>query len=191
MTLSSKLTKALLSEIPQILSKNNFSLGIPVEGNDNILFKKLSGKEERHLYKNVVIFAFFLLIAFVFWYLNALGKEIKSDFKCSVTFVNPPKGRALSGELPSKLTLELKGQGYSLLKRKFSGNMAPLVVDLSKVTVRRLADSQLPKYYFFTAGIIPSFKKQIGNGIELLSIKPDTVFLTFRTAEDISDKKVK
>jgi len=161
-----------------------------VEGNNDIWYKKLSKKEVSLLNKNVVIFAFFLFLAFIFWYLNSLGKEIKSDFRYNVSFINPPKGRIISGEFPSKLSIEIKGQGYSLLKRKISGSRTPLVVDLSKVLFKRIPDSKPERYYFLSAGLIPNFKKQIGNGFEVLSVKPDTIIVSINAVEN-SDKKVK
>jgi hypothetical protein len=162
-----------------------------VEGKTGIWFKKLTKKEVSLLNKNVVIFAFFLFLAFIFWYLNSLGKEIKSDFRYPVNFINPPKGSVISGDLPSKLSLELKGQGYSLLKRKISGSMTPLVVDLSKVTIRRIPDTSPTRYYILPAGLVANFKKQMGNGFDLLSVKPDTIFLTFSVIEKDSDKNAR
>jgi hypothetical protein len=156
-----------------------------------IWFKKLTKKEVSLLNKNVVIFAFFLFVAFIFWYLNSLGKEINNDFRYPVTFINPPKGRTISSELPSKISLELKGLGYSLLKHKISGNRSPLVVDLSKVTFKKIPDSKPAKYFILSSGMIAGFKKQIGNGFDVLSVKPDTIFLTFKVIESVQDKKVK
>jgi len=162
-----------------------------VKENTGIWFKKLSKKEVSLLNKNIVIFAFFLFLASILWYLNSLGKEIKSDFRYPVKFINPPKGRVISSELPSKLSLELKAQGYSLLKHKITGNRVPLVVDFSKVIFKRIPDSKPTIYYFLSTGLIPNFKKQMGNGFDVLSVKPDTIFLTFDAIENVSDKKVK
>jgi hypothetical protein len=162
-----------------------------VEGNSTIWFKNLSKREGSLLNKNVVIFAFFLFLAFIFWYLNSMGKEIKSEFKYNVNFINSPKGRVISGDFQSKLTLELKGQGYSLLKRKVSGYRTPLVVDLSKAIFKRIPDPKSIRYYILSAGLIPNFKKQIGNGFEIISVKPDTIFLMFNVVEKVSDKQVK
>ena len=155
-----------------------------------IWLKKLTKKEVSLLNKNVVIFAFFLFLSFIFWYLNSLGKEIKSDIRYPVSYINPPKGRVIAGELPSKLSLELKGQGYSLLKHKVFVNKTSLVLDFSKVTFRRIPDSRPTKYYVLPAAMIPNFKKQIGTGFEILSIKPDTIFLTFNVVENIPGKKL-
>jgi hypothetical protein len=162
-----------------------------VEKKTGIWIKKLTKKEVRILNKNVVIFAFFLFLAFIFWYLNSLSKELKSDFRVSANFINPPKGRVISGILPLKLTIELKGQGYSLLKKKIFGNINPLVIDLSKVTFRRIPDSKPTRYYVLTPTLIPGLKKQMENGLEVQSVKPDTLFLSFIQAENVADKKVR
>jgi hypothetical protein len=160
-----------------------------VERNKRIWFKNLTKKEVSLLNKNVVIFAFFLFLAFVFWYLNSLGKEIESDIRYSVSFMNPPKGRVISGDLPLKLSLEVRGQGYSLLKQKIGVDKNSLVIDLSKVSFRRLPDSEPIIYYLLSANLVSNFKKQIGNGFQLLSVKPDTIFLKFNVAENVPGKK--
>ena len=162
-----------------------------MEKKSGIWIRKLTKKEVSHLNKNVVIFAFFLFLASVFWYLNSLGKELRSDFKFSANFINVPKGRVISGDLPLKLILELKGQGYSLLKRKISWKMNPLVIDLSKVTFKRVPDSKPTRFYVLSASLLPGFKKQMENGFDVLSVKPDTIFLTFSQAESTPDKRVK
>jgi hypothetical protein len=162
-----------------------------MEQKSGIWFKKLTKKEVNLLNKNIVIFAFFLFLAFIFWYLNSLGKVINSDFKYTVTFTNPPKGRAISSDLPSKLFLELKGQGYSLLKNKISRKRSDLVVDFSKVTFKRIPDTKPVKFYILSSGLIPGFKKQIGNGFDVISVRPDTIFLTFKSIESLTDKKLK
>lgn len=159
-----------------------------MEGKTAIWFKKLTKREVSLLNKNVVIFAFFLFLAFIFWYLNSLGKEMEIDFRYPVNFINPPKGRVISGDLPSKLSLELKGQGYSLLKLKITGKRTPLVVDLSKVILRRVPDSKPIGYYVVSSTLIPGFKKQMGNGFNVLSVRPDTIFLTFSVIENVSDR---
>lgn len=162
-----------------------------MEKKSGIWFKKLTKKEVSQLNKNVVIFGFFLFLAFILWYLNSLGKVITSDFRYQVTFINPPKGRTISNDLPSKLFLGLQGQGYSLLKNKISGKRSDLIVDFSKVTFKRIPDSKPAKYYILSSGLIAGFKKQIGDGFDVISVRPDTIFLTFKSVENVSDKKVK
>ncbi len=162
-----------------------------MDSNKSIWFKNLSKKEVSLLNKNVVIFAFFLFLAFIFWYLNSLGKEIETDIKYSVRFINPPKGKIVPGDLQPKLMLEVRGQGYSLLKRKIGVDKSSLVVDLSKVYYRKVPDSDPVVYYLLSASLVTNFKKQIGSGFQLLSVKPDTIFVTFDVVDNSPGKKLK
>jgi hypothetical protein len=161
-----------------------------VEGKNRIWFMKLTKKGVSLLNKNVIMFTFFLFLAFVFWYLNSLSKEIKDEFRFSASFVNAPKGRVSSDDLPSKLLLEIKGQGYSLLKYKFYTNRNKLLVDLSKVSLRRIPYTKPARYFVLSSGLITSFKKQLGNGFEIISVKPDTIFLNLNVVENVPDKKM-
>jgi hypothetical protein len=160
-----------------------------VNENNGILYKKLTKKEVSLLNKNAVIFAFFLFLAFIFWYLNSLSKEISSDFRYNVHFINPPKGRVIITDLPERLSLELKGLGFSLLKQKIFGNRTTLVVDFSKSAFKRIPESKPVSYYILSSSLISGFKKQIGNEFEVLAVKPDTIFVTFSTTDTSSIKK--
>jgi hypothetical protein len=160
-----------------------------VESNNRIWFKNLTKKEVSLLNKNVVIFAFFLFLAFIFWYLNSLGKEIDTDIRYSVRFVNPPKGKIISGDIPLKLSLEVRGQGYSLLKHKIGIDKSSLIVDLSKVSYRRIPDADPATYYLLSSSLVSNFRKQIGNGFQLLSVRPDTIYLTFSIVENVPVKR--
>jgi hypothetical protein len=155
---------------------------------NGIRFKNFTKKEVRLLNKNVVIFAFFLFLAFILWYLNALGKEIETDIRYSVRFINPPKGRVIPEDNQLKLMLEVRGQGYSLLKHKIGVDKTSLVVDLSKTPCRRLPDSDPPVYYLLSGSLMSNFKKQIGSGFQLLAIKPDTLSVALNVAGDSPEK---
>jgi hypothetical protein len=160
-----------------------------VEEPKRIWFKKLTKKEVSQLNKNIVVFAFFLLLAFIFWYLNSLGKEFEVDVRYSVRFINQPKGKEISVDQPAKLMLEVKGQGYSLLKHKLGVDRSSLVIDLSKTPYRRFPDSGPTTYYILTSSLVSNFKKQIGNGFQLLSVKPDSLFLTLNPVESSPGKR--
>ncbi|MEZ5018727.1 MAG: hypothetical protein R2756_01135 [Bacteroidales bacterium] len=110
-------------------------------------------RKERFLNKELPVFAFFLLLSFVFWYLNELSKELQGTINYPVRYINPPKDRIVTGDLPGKLEMDLRGPGYSILKVKLSGSRAPVVIDYSKVAPRRIP-GQMPRYYLVTSGLI-------------------------------------
>jgi len=132
---------------------------------------------------DVVVFAFFLLLSFLLWYLNYLGKETEADIRLPVRFINMPKGRVLNEEAPSKIYLSLKGPGYSILKLKYPVNKTSVTVDLSKVTYKRVPESKSPGYYLVTSELTKSFTLQLRSGCDVTSIKPDTLFFSFTKAD--------
>lgn len=138
---------------------------------------RLSKKDKNIITRDSVVFAFFLLISFVFWYLNSLGKEIEGEIKYPVSFINLPRQKIVA-ENPVKMNFYLKGPGYSILKLKMSGNKPPVEIDISKVNYKRVPDSKEPDYYIVTSGLIKSFTVQMRAGCEITAIKPDTLFFT-------------
>ena len=147
-------------------------------GSDGIRSKKLTKKEVSAFNRDVAVFAFFLLLSFGLWYINSLGKEAEADIKYSVKYINIPREREIPSDIQSKLNLSLKGPGYSVLKLKFSGNKPPVLIDLSKVSFKRVPDSKNQEYFIITSGLVKSLTVQLRSGCEVISIKPDTLFFT-------------
>jgi len=136
-------------------------------------------KRYRAINRDVLVFLFFLLLSFTLWYLNYLEKDIEASVSYPVRYINPPKERVLNEGLPDKLNIDLKGPGYSILKLKLTGNRAPVVVDLSRITYRRLPGSKPQRFYIVTSGLIHTFAKQMRAGFEISSVRPDTIFFIF------------
>ncbi|MFN8241902.1 MAG: hypothetical protein U0X39_14265 [Bacteroidales bacterium] len=145
------------------------------EGKSGILKNTLRKIRVKLLNRNIIVFTFFLMLSFIFWYLNSLRKEIEVDLKYPVKYINQPSGRQLSGELPDKLTLNLAGHGYSIVKLRLSGNRSPLLVDFSKVRYRKISRGN-SEYYLTTAGLVQGFAKQLQSEFQIISLKPDTLF---------------
>jgi hypothetical protein len=141
----------------------------------------INGEKERQrkfINKELPVFAFFLFLSFVFWYLNELSKDLQGTINYPVRYINPPKDRILTGTLPDKLEMDLRGPGYSILKMKLSGSRAPVVVDFSRMTPRRLPGTT-SSYYLVTSGLIQNFSKQMHADFEIVAIHPDTLFFGF------------
>jgi hypothetical protein len=150
-----------------------------VKWKSSIWLKQLREKGALRIDKDVLIYAFFLFLSFIFWYLNSLGKEIESTVKYPVRYINLPKERVLTGGLPARLDLNLKGPGYSIMKLKLSGNRAPLVLDISAIDYKRVPKSNSLSYYVLTSELIPNMTNQLRAECRINSIKPDTLFFSF------------
>lgn len=135
-------------------------------------------QSRKFLKKELPVFAFFLLLSFIFWYLNELSKDLQGSINYPVRYINPPRDRIVTGDPPGKLEMELRGPGYSILKIKLSASRAPVVIDFSKLTLRRFPGT-VPRYYLVTSGLINDFSKQLHADFDILSISPDTLFFGY------------
>jgi hypothetical protein len=164
-----------------------------VKGEDGIRKENPAKKGVRAINRDIAVFAFFLFLAFVFWYLNSLGKEAEAGIRYQVKYTHLPKDKVIPENLPSDLELFLKGPGYSILKLKISGSKAPVIIDISKVNYKRAPGGKTQNYYIVTAGLTKSLNVQIRSGCEITSIKPDTLFFTLEKpiAKSLADPENK
>ena len=144
-----------------------------------IWLRKISNRSKSLFNRDLFVFAFFLFLAFIFWYLNALRKDIEADLNYPVRFVNPPSDMVVLNDLPSQLTLSLKGPGYSIIMLKISGNRAPVIIDLSNVTLERLPGYHINDKFVLTNRLISEFSRQLKSEFQIVSVKPDTLKFIF------------
>ena len=149
-----------------------------MKGQNGIRTNNLLKKGVRVIKRDIAVFAFFLFLSFIFWYLNSLGKENEAGIKYQVKYINIPKERVISEALPAEVNLFLKGPGYSILKLKILGKKTPLIIDISKVNYKRAPGDKALNYYIVTSGLTKSLNVQMRSGCEIISIKPDTLFFT-------------
>ena len=149
-----------------------------MRGEDGIRSDNLVKKGTRAIKRDIAVFAFFLFLSFIFWYLNSLGKEIEAGINYKVKYTNTPRDRVILQDQPSQLKLFLKGPGYSILKLKISGGKAPVVIDISKVNYKRVQGDKGLNYFIVTSGLAKSLNVQMRSGCEITSIKPDTLFFS-------------
>lgn len=146
-----------------------------MKGEDVKRMENLTKRRVRIINRDVGVFAFFLVLSFILWYLNSLGKENEAGIKYHIKFTNLPKERKINEEQPDELNIFLKGPGYTILKLKLSGEKAPLIIDISKVNYRRTPGG---KAFIVTSGLAKSLNVQMRSGCEITSIKPDTLFFS-------------
>jgi hypothetical protein len=110
-----------------------------------------------------------------------LGKDLETDIRYPVIYANVPKNKILIAET-TRLSIIVKGPGYSILKLKVFGNASPIAVDLSKVPVRHLQNERYPDCVIVTTSLIQNFSSQLKSPCKITSVKPDTLFISFRPA---------
>jgi hypothetical protein len=146
---------------------------------------KQNKRGKRIFRKDLAVFSFFLFLSFIFWYLNSLGKEIEAEINYPIQYINPPKGKLIADEEPAKLTLTLKGGGYTILKLKFMSNRTPLIVDISEVSYKRVPGGGGIKYYIVTSSISRNLPSRYKSGCDITSVKPDTLIFTLDEYKEV------
>lgn len=149
--------------------------------------QNITGRLLKLIDRDVLVFSFFLVLSFIFWYLNGLSKEIENSVKYPVRYINPPRDKVLVGTLPSRLELQLKGPGYSILKLRLSGSRAPVVIDMSRINYNSPLRQESDEYYVLTNNLKDNFARQLRADYEILSISPDTLLFQF---DRVGTKKV-
>ncbi len=150
-------------------------------------FGYLLTKNKAKLNQRLTIFAFFLVISTILWYLIKLSHEYSTPIAHPIRFVNPPKGKVLVGEPPRKITLRVKGFGYTLLRYRMSAALNPLELDLGTRGNLRPMRGSSTKYYLITSKALGNLASQMSTDVSLESILPDTLYFEFAP---IIEKKV-
>ena len=152
-----------------------------MEKSEGIRPEKLTKKGAGSVRSDILVFAVFLFLSFIFWYLNSLGKAIQSDITYPVKFINIPGDRELA-DAPSRLNLFLQGTGFSMLRLKISGKSDPALIDLLKVPYKSVRNNKSTDYYLVTSGLVQNFNAQLRPECRITSVKPDTLFFSFKEA---------
>lgn len=137
--------------------------------------------------KKLVVYVFFVGIATIFWFLNALNNEYTTNVNYPLRYVDLPKNKILTNELPNRLSLKVTAYGFDLLRYKLSTAFLSNPFDVNKYTNNRLESESIKTYHLLTSQISHRFEKELSSSIRLEEISPDTIVFEF---SPILEKKV-
>lgn len=129
--------------------------------------------------KDMLLYLMCVCVAFVFWVLLSLDSEVQRDYEVPVELTDVPDSVVVIGNIPTHMGVSVQGKGSQLirfswgtlptLKIKFADNVSEKnVLSLSKVKI----DSRMRDYF--------------GQGVQISSVRPDSLRLTYTTAPGIS-----
>jgi YbbR domain-containing protein len=125
--------------------------------------------------RKAIVFAVCLVIAGFFWVITTLSMQFSASLKFPVKYVNLPKDKVISNNLPDSLEIDLKGSGYDIIRTRLKQHIDPVIVDASSYKPHKGSD-----YYYITTNTKhENISRQIGNDFKIISIIPDTIFLNF------------
>ena len=120
----------------------------------------------------IVVFLVCLSIATTLWFLNALSKNYSAEISYPVKFINSPENRFMAEKTPTKLDLEIEGQGFTLLRLRMLP-LTPVKIDVENIT--RNLDSNSGTYKITSSNLTPQISAQINNEIKITKIYPEVL----------------
>jgi hypothetical protein len=115
--------------------------------------------------------------------LNALSKNYTTDIEYPLVYTDFPEDRVFVGELPEHLDLQINSHGYALLRYKMFRKPVPISFHVSAFNLRGLDSSST---FILTRYLKDEISRQIPSELQLLEIKPDTLY--FRFADKVTQK---
>ncbi len=109
--------------------------------------------------KNLVLYIFFVGVAFVFWFLHSLGKEYVTNIDVKVVYYNFPLNKEPKGSAVRDLTIK----------------------DLSELKQNTFSEKDHIRYDVSISAVRNQFEAQLGSGILLNSVFPEDVDFAVKT----------
>ena len=136
--------------------------------------------------KKLATYMFFVVLATIFWFLNALSKEYTTTVNYPVTYKDFPSKKVLSNELPPKLELTVRAYGFDLLRYKLSFFQS-LDFPVNQYTNNKMEKVGENDFLFPTSRMTSQVATQLSSAISVTHISPDTINFQFSS---LIEKKI-
>lgn len=119
--------------------------------------------------RKIRIFLFFLVLSSIIWMLIELSKSYVTTVVFDAEYTDLPSGTLIQKKPISELKVTIKGQGFTLIKYKVKRRK--ILLNLKNISKTKAVSYILPNKQ------IPFLNSQFSNGIEIISIIKDTIFI--------------
>ena len=130
----------------------------------------------RQQWKEIFIFLFFLLLSFIFWFIQTIQLDYEQRIELPLRYKNVPAEWVLSEHNPDKISVLLKEKGTTLLyyywKHRFHS------IDISVSSLPNVSDSTLQ---ISNRMIEAELSKQLIASASILSFEPREIDLLYET----------
>jgi hypothetical protein len=157
---------------------------IPISSSKSKSPKKLNDQSNRRASKRkrsikinqkLLSFGFFLLIAALLWFFNALNKEYYTDLIIPVKFINLPDNKLQVGQAEANLIVNVSAFGYQVIDYKAS-SINPVLVDFKKLGLIP-ASGKKNSYYILTSSMRDEISSVLGTNLKINKIRPDSLII--------------
>ncbi|MGZ2368258.1 hypothetical protein ACXR6G_00545 [Ancylomarina sp. YFZ004] len=148
--------------------------------------KNVFDKENIKANKKLVTYMFFVALATIFWFLNALSKEYTTTVNYPVSYSDFPSKKILSNELPPRLKLTVRAKGFDLLRYKLSFFQS-INLSVNEYTNNKMEKVGENNFLFSSNRMTSQVAAQLSSAISVTHISPDTIHFQFSS---LIEKKI-
>ncbi len=131
--------------------------------------------------RDLLAFLIFLVLSTGLWFLNALRKEYTTIIKYPVNYTNFPDDYILLGKPTDFVDLKIHSIGYNILPYYLGNIISP--IDLNVSSFRKTEQGGGVGAFVLTRTLIRGISNKMSNGVDLIEINPDTLFVRFEKKE--------
>ncbi len=131
------------------------------------IFIEKTTEEKNRLNPKISIFLFCLVVASIFWILNALAKDLTLDIQYPCIYEYSSEDLIITNSPPSQLKVFAQGSGFNLLGQALILKRNPLQISLSDLTVDQNGNAIV-----YTKDLLDEISNQLGSNISVESIYP-------------------
>ncbi|CAG0968505.1 MAG: hypothetical protein HND27_06215 [Bacteroidetes bacterium] len=138
---------------------------------------QINKSEKSYLFrfnKHVYVYLISVLLASLFWFLNALEKTYFVLVHFPVTYTGIPAGKMVLNELPPQVKIQISGKGFNLLPITLLNKNNKLSIDFSQVKFNKKSEEI---YRISASDLIEQVKNEIPSNVKINTLNPDTIFL--------------
>ena len=130
-------------------------------------------------YRKLLTFLVFVVISTGFWIVRSLSEQYETNVYYPVKYTNFPENKVLINELPEKLELRIRANGFSILKSKLNLNLVPLRFDVNSFALNSLGNDT----FFVITETVKDLLSEELDQVRIMDITPDTLFFRFTNVE--------
>jgi hypothetical protein len=127
--------------------------------------------------RKISAFLVCLVVATLFWFLNALSKNYTAAISFPVQYSNLPDNKVLINDLPQKLHLEVSARGFLILAYRINFLHDTVHIDAGNVSFRNFGDYAEAKLK--TSEKVHFITRQLSEDIKIQRVIPEIIYLTF------------
>ena len=145
-----------------------------------IRLKTFFASDKASFKSRIVVYFVFVILAFVLWFYRALDDTFIANISYSVRYQNLPQNKILLSTPPARVSLRVKGNGYTLISNKLKVKK-PLDFNVNSFLLYSQTYDSMSVYILsrYAREDLTNELNSKNTDLEIVSIAPDSIFFSF------------